>query len=97
MDDSNILVLGLASGEHIIAEVTPSNGAYACTNILQIITDTSPEGNVSMGAVPYMPYTTGDLMVPTATTTVATPGEMLLQHYKKMFGKIILPESSIIL
>lgn len=98
---TDILILGLASGDNIIATVTETGGAYLCYEILAIVTDRdSKTGEVRMGFTPFMPYADplGGFIVPTMMATIAIPSEGLLQHYKTIHGKIITPpEPKIIL
>jgi hypothetical protein len=90
----DVLILGLISGEKLLCEVTEQQGAFLCSNILEIITDTDQSsGQMRMGLMPYMPYsdTNGGLAVPSIMATVAVPNEELLNHYKSKFGMLITP------
>lgn len=93
MTETNpILILVLANGDQLLAETTESGGAYVCANVLQILTRADEStGQMSMGMMPYLPYATGDIAVPTFSTTVAIPNQELLNHYSRQFGKIITP------
>jgi hypothetical protein len=98
---SDILILGLTSGEHILATVTETGGAYLCFEVLSIISNTDEKtGEMRMGLMPFMPYAdpAGGFIVPTMMATVAIPSETLVRHYKTIHGKIITPpEQKIIL
>ena len=96
MSNSNedILVLVLANGDTVIGEVSETGGAYLVKNVLQILTHSDPEsGQLNMGIVDYLPFcdTSQGLAIPTSTAIVAIPGEELLAHYNKRFGKLIAP------
>lgn len=92
MENTEVLVLGLMSGEHIIATVEESSGVYLCTDVLQIVTDFDHEnGQTKSSAVPYMPFTSGAIGVPSSVTTMAIPNAELLEHYNQRFSKIISP------
>lgn len=94
-----VLILGLVSGEHLIATVEERQGAYLCSNVLQIVTDPDVNtGQVRMGLMPYMPYADPDsgFAVPTNMAIMAVPSEDLLNHYNERFAKIITPSTKII-
>lgn len=97
----DILILGLTSGEQILASVVETAGAYLCSDVLAIISRVNEAtGEMSMGLSPFMPYADpeGGFIVPTIMATVAIPSEQLLRHYQQTFGKIITPpEPKIIL
>jgi hypothetical protein len=91
---SDVLILGLTSGEKLLCEVIEQQGAFLCSNVLEIVTDADPSnGQMRMGLMPYMPYAeaSAGLAVPSIMATVAVPGEELLNHYKTKFGMLITP------
>lgn len=96
--EKQILILALVSGEHLMGEVTESNGAYICADIVQIVTQDVGDGKAQMGFFPYMPYADHDrgIDIPTNLASIAFPSESLENHYKERFGKIITPQSKII-
>lgn len=91
---SDILILALSSGEHLVAQVDEQGGAYVCTDVLQIMTQEDPtNGSVRMCLAPYMPYAdqSGGLAVPTMMASVAIPSADLLSHYSERFGLVYAP------
>ena len=93
------LILGLPSGEHILCDVEERQGAYLCSNVLQIISERDDKNGVRMGLMPYMPYADpeGGLAVPTGMAIIAVPSVELKRHHENAFSKIVLPDSKIIL
>lgn len=92
MNETNILILVLANGDQLLGTVAESGGAYVVTDVLQILTrGDESTGQMSMGMVPYLPYATGDIAIPTHQCIVAVPNQELLNHYSRQFGKIIAP------
>ncbi len=89
---SDVLILVLPNGDQLLAETDQAEGAYVCTNVLQILTrGDETTGHMSMGLVPYLPFSAGDIAIPTFSTIVAVPNDELKNHYAKQFGKIITP------
>lgn len=98
--EKDLLILALSSGEHIIAEVGESNGAYICTNALQILSELDQEtGQFRFGAVPYLPFADqdGGIAIPTNMASVAIPSSELKSMYSQRFGLVYTPPSKIIL
>jgi len=98
--ESNILVLVLSNGDQILAEVEEHNGAYVCSNAMQILTrGDESTGQMSMGMVPYLPFTDGEIAIPTHMAILAIPNKELTRHYNKTFGSGIItpPEQKIFL
>lgn len=94
---NDILILGLVSGEHIMGEVEERNGAYFVSDVVVILSEPDQAtGKMRMGMMPYMPYAQNGVMVPAATTILASPTEELRNYYSEKFGKIITPSTSII-
>jgi hypothetical protein len=96
----NVLILKLSCGTELlcsVAEHPEKPGAYFCSEILQLITDVSPEGGGRMGMVDFMPYSdaAAGFVVPSNMTALAFPSPELMEHYNKRFSKIIMPESKI--
>lgn len=94
MNEKEILILVLSNGDQLLTEVIEANGAYVCGDVLQILTRNDEQsGQVSMGLVPYLPYSdsTAGLAIPTNMAAVAFPGTELRNHYAERFGKIITP------
>jgi hypothetical protein len=92
--NTDILVLILANGDQILAEVQEQTGAYIATNPLQILTRPDEStGQMTMGIVEYLPYcdTSAGLAIPTGTAILAIPSQDLKNHYAERFGVIIAP------
>lgn len=91
---TDILILALASGEHLIAEVAENGGAYVATNVLQIVQQIDESnGQIRMGLSVYMPFSTGEFAIPTSMAIVAIPSPDLKDHYSERFGLIITPNN----
>lgn len=92
MNETNILILVLNNGDQLLAESYEQSGVYVCTNVLQILVrGDEASGQMSMGMAPYLPYSVGDLAIPTNMAILAIPNDTLLNHYKSQFGGIITP------
>jgi len=94
MNDSQISILALISGEHIIADVTTAEGFYFCTRPMQIGGEPDPTtGVMKMGIGDFMPYAdpAGGFAVPINMAILALPREQLLNAYQKAVGVIITP------
>jgi hypothetical protein len=92
--EKTILILGLMSGDQIVCEVEERQGAYLCSNVLQILVQPDEtSGQMRMGLMEYMPYADpdGGLAVPTNMATVSMPGKDLRDHYCDKFKLIITP------
>ena len=95
--DKQILILALSSGEHLLAEVNESNGAYVCMNAMQILSQPDEEnGQMRMGLVQYLPFADpdGGIAIPTNMASIALPSNELKNHYSERFNLIITPPVS---
>lgn len=92
--EATILILLTSSGREIICKAEERQGAFACSDVLEILTQYAEDGTMRMGLNKFMPYASDEagFAVPTATTVVALPGEQLLEQYKRAFSPIVLPE-----
>ena len=92
------LILKLNDGTELIASVEEKDGIYMCSDILQImkVPDEATQ-QVRMALMEFMPYSDGNVAIPTNMAILATPSEDFENHYKERFGKIIAPSSKIIL
>lgn len=98
--DKEILVLVLSNGDQLLAETIVSDGAYLCSNVLQILTQPDEAtGHMRMGIIAYLPFTdpAGGVAIPTNMAILAVPNEDLKTHYQEKFKMIITPPSKIIL
>lgn len=93
-----IRLLKIITGEEIIADVTAESGGTSITLktpcVIQLVrSDKSPDG-VSMGMLPYAPYTK-DHSVTLARSQVVwseEPVEELYNQYNRLFGTgIVVP------
>lgn len=94
MESENILILGLMTGEHLLATVDERQGAYLCTDVMQIIAEPDPEnGSMRMGFTQYMPYAdqSAGFAIPTNMCVIAMPTEEMRKFYSERFGRIITP------
>lgn len=101
-NSDNVIILILASGEHLISSTKTTNDglAYLCSNVLQILSQGDPvSGQLQMGMVPYLPFSNPKdvIAIPTSITGIAAPSDELLAHYSERFSLIYAPASKIIL
>ena len=100
MENEDLLILALSSGEHLLATVTESGGAYVCSNVLQILSDIDQEsGQMRLGAVPYLPFAdpNGGIAIPNNMASVAIPSKEMKEMYAKRFSLVYTPPTSIII
>jgi len=93
-NNKEILILALPSGEHLIAQVEERQGAYLCSDVIQILSDPDPKtGHMRMGFVPYLPFANAEagMAIPTNMAVMAVPSDDLANHYREKFGLIIAP------
>ncbi len=95
-----ILLLKLNDGTEIIAttEELENRNVYRCVDVVQIVTR-AENNQMTIGLVPFMPYADSDagVLIPTNMAMLAIPSKELLERYNKIFSKIIVPESKIVL
>lgn len=98
MEEKEIVIFGLSSGEHIICQSNVSgDGFYLVENPYQILIDVDDSGMVRSGISPYMPYASGSIGIPISTTIIGVPSQQLIDAYKTKIGAIITPPTKIIL
>lgn len=101
MEEKEILILILGSGEKLLANVRMGDGAYMCENTLQIFSDVDEStGQMRLGMMEYMPYAErgADLAIPTSMAAITIPNEDMRANFQKKFGLIITPpEQKIVL
>ena len=95
MEDNQIAILSLTSGEHIITEINTdqSSGIYFCQEPMQIIAQPDVSGKMNIGIAPFMPYADpkGGFAIPLNMAILAIPSDQLLNAYQNALGKIITP------
>lgn len=94
MNETNILILKLTSGEELLTEVEERSGVYLCSKPLLILTDPDPStGQMRMGFMEFMPFAKAEagMAVPSNMAIMAIPSDALANMYREKFGKIILP------
>lgn len=95
---NDTIILKLNDGTELLATAEEKNGAYMCTDVIQIIT--KPDNltkEMKMGFADFMPYSTGQFAVPTNMAILTSPSEALSNFYAQRFGKIITNPGKIIL
>ena len=97
IDETQLLVLGLPSGEKVIADVNFVDGSLILTNVLEIITMADGKGNFKFSLAPFMVYADGAISAPVSQVIMAAPGSELREAHSRQFSKIVLPESSLVL
>ena len=100
MENDDLLILALSSGEHLLATVVESGNAYVCSNVLQILSDVDQEsGQMRLGTVPYLPFADpdGGIAIPNTMASVAIPSKEMKEMYAKRFSLVYTPPTSIIL
>jgi pyrrolidone-carboxylate peptidase len=95
---SDTVILKLNDGTEILATAEEKNGVYICTDVLQIVSEPdATTGQMRMGFMEFMPYSSGQIAIPTNMAILTTPSEDLDNFYREKFGKIITTQSKIIL
>jgi hypothetical protein len=96
MDNKEILILVLNNGDQLLASAIEHEGVYVCSDVLQILTKVDDSDRMSMGMVPYLPFSdsAGGLAIPTNMAIIAIPNAELKTHYQKQFSRIITPQAS---
>jgi hypothetical protein len=93
MNDNDIVLLKLTSGEEIIGTVV--NESPDCIEIkdtVSIVYHPSGDGKMSAGFAPHMPYANGAItLFRTAIAVRANLNEDMLTEYKRIFGAIFVP------
>jgi hypothetical protein len=99
----DIKVIKLINGEdlivEVVAEVESSYGRthYEVINAANLVLQETEKG-MTVGLAPYLPYSEGNIKLYLHTITAeASPEPHMLQEYKRVFGKIVTPSSSIIM
>lgn len=92
----NIKIIRLGSGEELLCNVESiPNGKLRLTDVAILI----PTRENSIGLMPFMPYSTASDSVDMSADFVpfmTEPVEGLLDQYKQMFSKIIVPDNKIV-
>lgn len=94
-----ILLLRLNDGTELIADVSEEEEtSYLCSDVLQVVKEYS-SNKQTVNLVPFMPYadTSGGVVIPLNMAIVMVPGEKLKEYHSKVFSKIIMPDSKIVL
>ena len=92
---SDIKIIRMVSGEDVMAELKDlGTSSFELTNSVVLI----PDQNNQIQFIPYAPFVSSDTVTVDADKTiyVADPDDSIIEHYKKLFGKIVTPSSQII-
>jgi len=97
--DSDVMLIGLPSGEKVVADVTFDGGSLILRNVLEILTMADGAGNYKFSLAPFMVYADPEagISVPVTQVLMSIPGGELREAHKRQFSKIILPESNLVL
>lgn len=95
MSEKEVVVLGLLSGEKIVASVEFDQNSIIVTEALEILVHMEDDGRFRMGLTEWMPFTKRDagISVPLGSTVIAVPNEELRKAHAKTFSKIITPDT----
>lgn len=95
---NKIKVFKLINGEDLIAEIVTEYDSYhEVINAANLVLQESEQG-MSVGLATYLPYSEGNIKLYLhGITSESTPEPHMLQEYKRVFGKIVTPASSIIM
>jgi hypothetical protein len=96
MSETQIVLLALTSGEHIITEMDYDEHslAYICNKPMQIFVQSDgPNGQMKVVVSPFMPYADSDsgCAIPLGMAIITLPSESISQAYKNATGSIITP------
>lgn len=82
----NVKVFKLINGEDLIAEVQENADSFTAKNPASIVMQQTERG-VSVALAPYMPYSTGDLILyKTGLTACGNPELQMTNEYNRIFG-----------
>jgi hypothetical protein len=97
--ETELMLIGLPSGEKVIANIYVDGGSVIMKDVLEIITTTDGANNYRFGLAPFMVYADPEagISVPVTQITMAIPGAELRDAHSRKFSKIQLPESSLII
>lgn len=91
------LILKLNDGTELIASVEEKDGIYLCSDARQIMKVPDQESQqMHMALTEFMPYSDGNIAIPTNMAILATPKDDFENYYKELCGLIITPSSKII-
>lgn len=87
------------NGEEIIATITSEDmSTLVLKDTVTVAYHPTGDGKMSAGFAPHMPYSDGQIrMSKTAVAFRAEVKQDMLNEYKRIFGGIITPSSSIIM
>lgn len=89
---TDLMIVGLPTGERLLADVSAEGGSFLLSNTLQIMERVDQDGSMRMGLVPFMPYAEDGISVPMQSVILAVPSAELRRHHQNAFSKIITPE-----
>jgi len=95
---SDVKVIKLLSGEEIVATTADKDSTYEITDAVTIVYQQTEEGGTVAGFAPYMPYSSGKIILnKSSITSYSEVDAKLLAEYNRIFSKIeIVPASAII-
>lgn len=91
MNDTEILLVKLGSGEQIIGECSLNENGFVIKNACEVKID----GETSVKFVNYAPLAEEQTIHVTSYVWVAKPIAQIEAKFKEVFSPIILPESKI--
>lgn len=96
---NDIELIKTINGEEIIATiVSETSDCLVLKDTVTVAYHPTGDGKMSAGFAPHMPYSEGNLtMHKTAVAFRAEVKQDMLNEYKRIFGGIITPSSSIIM
>lgn len=95
---NEIVLIKLISGEEILGTLVGTDPEHVeLKNTVTVAYQPTGDGKMSAGFAPHMPYAGGNLILYSrAIAFRANVKEDMLNEYKRIFGGIITPRSSII-
>lgn len=95
MENSEILLLKLSSGDEIIGECVETNGGLMVKNACSIRMNTDESGKQSIRFSNYCPYAKDATICVLSYLWVAKAMDEVESRFKEIFSPIIMPESKI--
>ena len=91
---NNIKLIKLSTGEEVLTEIVTSDlEGYQIKNAVTLIYQPSPDGKMTAGFAPFMPYSKGDITVASSSLIAeANVDDQMLYEYKRIFSNIVVAQ-----
>ena len=98
VDNENVKVVKLVTGETVFAEVTEKDGSVHLKNPLTLVVERLKDGGVGVGFKEWLPYchTPEANILRTQVIFMETPAADFVVLYAEQYNKIVLPDKTIV-